>query len=140
MATPEEATSADRPPPKAPKDKTTNKHLANERTFLAWVRTCVTVISLGFVVAKFGLWLEQSAGAGAAPAKRSADWSAPLGSAIMAAGAGLCLLAAWRYRRASRDIESGQVRPAAGVVTFVTCFVVLLAAAMIIYLAHGAGR
>ena len=133
MATPEKTT-----PPKAARGKTANEHLANERTFLAWVRTCIAVISLGFVVAKFGLWLEQSAAPGAAPAKHGTDWSAPLGSAIMSAGAGLCLLAAWRYRRTSLDIESGQVRPAAGVVALVTGMVVLLAAAMIVYLAHGA--
>ena len=30
-------------------------HMANERTYLAWLRTGITVIALGFVVAKFGL-------------------------------------------------------------------------------------
>ncbi|MGH2639766.1 MAG: YidH family protein, partial [Rhabdochlamydiaceae bacterium] len=30
-------------------------NLANERTYLAWLRTGITVIALGFVVAKFGL-------------------------------------------------------------------------------------
>src|ERR1044072_8353155 len=33
------------------------QHLANHRTFLAWLRTCVALIGLGFVVAKFGLFL-----------------------------------------------------------------------------------
>ncbi|MDF0681017.1 MAG: DUF202 domain-containing protein [Candidatus Nitrosocosmicus sp.] len=33
------------------------QHLANQRTFLAWLRTCVALIGLGFVVAKFGLFL-----------------------------------------------------------------------------------
>ena len=32
-------------------------YLANERTFLAWIRTSIAVMSLGFVVAKFSLWL-----------------------------------------------------------------------------------
>ncbi len=31
------------------------EHLADERIFLAWVRTGIAVMSLGFVVAKFGL-------------------------------------------------------------------------------------
>ena len=30
-------------------------HLANVRTFLAWVRTAITIMAFGFVVAKFGL-------------------------------------------------------------------------------------
>lgn len=33
------------------------KHLANQRTFLAWLRTCVAVIGLGFVVARFEIFL-----------------------------------------------------------------------------------
>lgn len=42
-----------------PDDRKATEHLANERTFLAWVRTSIAVVSLGFVVAKFGLWLER---------------------------------------------------------------------------------
>ena len=33
--------------------------LANERTFLAWVRTSIAVMGLGFVVARFGLWIQE---------------------------------------------------------------------------------
>src|SRR5919112_6234036 len=33
--------------------------LANERTFLAWVRTCIALIGLGFIIAKFGLLIEE---------------------------------------------------------------------------------
>jgi putative membrane protein len=33
----------------------TRDHLANERTFLAWVRSCIAIMALGFVVARFGL-------------------------------------------------------------------------------------
>jgi putative membrane protein len=32
-------------------------HLANERTFLAWIRTSISIIVFGFVVAKFGITL-----------------------------------------------------------------------------------
>src|SRR2546428_12876531 len=35
--------------------------LANERTFLAWVRTSIAVMGLGFVVARFGLWIQDLA-------------------------------------------------------------------------------
>ena len=37
-------------------------HLANERTFLAWIRTSLAVIGLGFAVAKFGTWLRELSG------------------------------------------------------------------------------
>ena len=35
----------------------TQQHLANQRTFLAWLRTGVALIGLGFVVSRFGLFL-----------------------------------------------------------------------------------
>lgn len=38
---------------KIPSDKLTTEYLAAERTFLAWVRTSIAVITLGFVVARF---------------------------------------------------------------------------------------
>src|SRR5580692_4200754 len=34
-------------------------HLANERTFLAWIRTSIGVMAFGFVVEKFALFLKQ---------------------------------------------------------------------------------
>jgi putative membrane protein len=39
-------------------DKVTD-HMANERTYLAWVRTGIAVIALGFVVAKFQLLISE---------------------------------------------------------------------------------
>ena len=34
-------------------------HLANERTLLAWVRTCIGIMAFGFVVVKFSLFIKQ---------------------------------------------------------------------------------
>lgn len=34
-------------------------HLANERTFLAWVRTSIALMGFGFVVVKFSLFIKQ---------------------------------------------------------------------------------
>ena len=36
----------------------TQQHLANQRTFLAWLRTSVVLIGLGFLVSRFGLVLK----------------------------------------------------------------------------------
>ncbi|MBB5439184.1 uncharacterized membrane protein YidH (DUF202 family) [Pedobacter sp. AK017] len=34
-------------------------HLANERTFLAWIRTSIGIMGFGFVVVKFSLFVRQ---------------------------------------------------------------------------------
>lgn len=41
--------------------KRVSDHLANERTFLAWIRTGVAIMGFGFVVARFGLALREIA-------------------------------------------------------------------------------
>src|ERR1700732_3687524 len=43
-------------------------HAANERTFLAWVRTGIAVIVFGFVIEKFNLFLLTAAAAASAEA------------------------------------------------------------------------
>jgi|GEM_PF-5432662 len=35
------------------------EHQANERTFLAWLRTSIALIGFGFAIARFGLFLRQ---------------------------------------------------------------------------------
>ncbi|HTG58643.1 MAG TPA: DUF202 domain-containing protein, partial [Terriglobia bacterium] len=42
----------DRPP------SGTSDYLAAERTFLAWIRTGLALMGFGFVVARFGLFLQ----------------------------------------------------------------------------------
>ncbi|MEA3411646.1 MAG: DUF202 domain-containing protein [Pseudomonadota bacterium] len=46
-------------------------HAANERTYLAWIRTAIAIMALGFVIEKFDLFLKylsSEIGAGEAPA------------------------------------------------------------------------
>ena len=57
-------------------------HAANERTFLAWVRTGIAVIAFGFVVEKFNFFVLAMANASAPDAKHrlhSQRLSGPLG-------------------------------------------------------------
>ena len=116
-------------------DKQAAEYLANERTFLAWVRTSIAVISMGFVVTKFSIWLRELAvhlNPHAAPRRMGA--SLPIGVTLMALGGILVALAARRYWVVNRSIVSGRVSADHALVILVTVLVVLLALAMIIYM------
>jgi putative membrane protein len=116
-------------------DKKATEYLANERTFLAWIRTSIAIISLGFVVAKFGVWLRELA-ARLAPQTPipSTGFSLPMGVAMMALGGALAVLAAWHYHLVNRAIDRGEVRANRGLIVAVTVGVALLAVMMIAYL------
>ena len=70
---------------------------AAERTLLAWVRTGLTIIALGFVVARFGLFL--SLLAVTAPAHAQHAWSGMLGVALVIAGSLAIVGALHNHRR-----------------------------------------
>ena len=131
------------PAPKVPlhDDKKATEHLANERTFLAWIRTSIAIISLGFVVAKFSVWLGELAShfqPGAPPARTGA--SLPVGLAMMALGAIFAALAARRYHKVTRDIERGHVGADRGLVLFVTIAVILLTIVMTVFMILSADK
>lgn len=118
-----------------PEEKRASEYLANERTFLAWIRTSIAVMSLGFVVAKFGVWLRELATQLAPQTPiRSTGLSLPIGVAMMAMGGALAVLAAWHYHLVNLAIERGEVRANRGLIVTVTAGVALLAVIMIVYL------
>ena len=113
----------------------TTDYLANERTFLAWIRTSIAVISLGFVVAKFSVWLRQLTVRLDPQAHTSGTGpSLIIGIVMMATGAVLAALSAQRYHAVNQDIERGQVTPSRGLITFVTVMVVVLGVTLIAYM------
>ena len=117
-------------------DRKATDRLANERTYLAWVRTAVAIMGLGFVVAKFGLWLRELA-AQSSPGllqQQGSGASAPLGAAIIGFGGALALLAARRFQQVNREIEAGAVKPARGLVLLLTVAMAVLALVMVAYI------
>jgi len=112
--------------------KRATEYLANERTFLAWIRTSVAVVSLGFVIARFSVWLRELAVHREAQVHTlHGGISLPIGVAMMTLGGLLAVLAAWRYHVVNRDIERGKVSADRGLVILVTVMVALLSGAMI---------
>ena len=73
---------------------------AAERTLLAWLRTGLTIIALGFVVSRFGLFVQLLAtqSQGPAPAAHS-SLSAGLGVAFVIAGTLAIVVAAVQHQR-----------------------------------------
>lgn len=80
---------------------------AAERTLLAWVRTGIALIGLGFVVAKFGLFLRLVAHAPPV----ALPYHGPLGAAITLFGSLTCAVSVWQHRRFCRTLTPDQWPP-----------------------------
>jgi putative membrane protein len=82
-------------------------YFAAERTLLAWIRSGVAVIGLGFVVARFGLFLHMVSPA-QATASRS-DLSSALGSALSIVGGVVTALAAVQFKLFLRELAEAEL-------------------------------
>ncbi|MGH7066434.1 MAG: YidH family protein [Acetobacteraceae bacterium] len=89
-------------------------HAANERTFLAWIRTAIAVMAFGFLVAKFDLFLRIAAVSlgvrRSAMAMNGGGFGAAAGIVLIIAGTIMVALAAVRFVRTRRAIESEGLR------------------------------
>ena len=91
-------------------------HAANERTYLAWVRTGIAVMAFGFLVEKFDLFLVFAASRLPGQAAPVPDHTAGdvTGLLLLALGAAMMVVATMRYRRVGQDIDAEDERPARG--------------------------
>src|SRR5215813_13176106 len=80
--------------------------LAAERTFLAWIRTGLALMGFGFVVARFGLFLQQLQfiQRSSAPSYGLSLW---FGTALIALGVAVNVLSAWHHVRLIRELDRG---------------------------------
>jgi putative membrane protein len=116
-----------------PRSQRASDHLANERTFLAWIRTAVAIIGLGFVVSRFALYL-RSLAPGGAPIPATPSRSAILGVVLVALGALVVLLALARYLRNYRLIDTDDYRPSRWLDAFVAVLITVAAVVMVAFL------
>lgn len=78
-------------------------HLANERTFLAWMRTSIALMGFGFVVVKFSLFIRQlSFAVTDKQLQPSRGFSSAIGILLVAIGALVALAGYIRYRHIGR--------------------------------------
>ena len=91
-------------------------HAANERTFLAWVRTAIAVMAFGFVIERFDLFLQlaapQLALKQAAPHGQA--FANAAGLAFIGIGVVMIVIAGLRFRKTAKDIETEDAVPSAG--------------------------
>lgn len=120
--------------------KNFSDHAANERTFLAWVRTAIAVMAFGFLVEKFDLFLEI-----AAPSLNGRILSIPgqkfgnlVGLALIVLGVAMVALASVRFLSTAKAIDSVAAVPGTGtrIDLLLAALLLLLGCALLFYLTH----
>jgi putative membrane protein len=119
-------------------------HMANERTFLSWIRTSVGIMAFGFVVEKFGLFIKQisffisrdpgrTIPIGQTP---SPGYSSVFGIVLIGLGALMGVLAFVRYRKVECQIDSDTYQPSLILDILLTLSFFAIGMFLIIYLVH----
>jgi putative membrane protein len=110
-------------------------HLANERTFLAWVRTSVAIVVFGFAIGRFAIALRQLARfQGQAP--KTTGLSVWMGMSSILAGVAMVVAGLVRYRKTRAQLDQGKFEPAGFIVDLVTILTVLFGLALAGYLIY----
>ncbi len=90
-------------------------HAANERTYLAWVRTAITVMAFGFLLERFDIFIAYAsrASGGAMPHLhvRASEW---LGLLLLLFGAAIVLLCSMRFQHNRKAIDAEASMPHGG--------------------------
>jgi putative membrane protein len=110
-------------------------HLANERTFLAWVRTSIGIMAFGFVVVKFSLFVKQiSLILGKDNIIHSKGYSDIAGIVLVAVGTVTSVLSFIRYKRTESQLNKGYYQHSSLLIALLTAFIFLVSVFLIVYL------
>jgi putative membrane protein len=112
-------------------------HLANERTFLAWIRTGVAGVVFGFAIGRFALairqWMAMQGQGHPSPTTGISVW---FGIAAIVAGVLVCLTGLVRYRRTCEQLDAGYFQPAGFIIDLVGIVTALFGLALAAYLVY----
>ncbi|MBS0621742.1 MAG: DUF202 domain-containing protein [Verrucomicrobia bacterium] len=117
-------------------------HLANERTFLAWIRTNLGIMAFGFVVERFSVFIQEAEsflGKTEVSEPISTDptlqgYSSIFGIALVGIGALLCIFSFLKFKRTERQINQDTYQSSTLLGTLLSLFVFLIGVFLIIYL------
>jgi putative membrane protein len=111
-------------------------HMANERTFLAWIRTSIGIMIFGFVVERFAVPSEPLLPASPDAPANGSGYLAKLGICLVLLGVAASLLATYRFLRIQKHIMEDTYRPS--MVRYVLLAVLLgsIGVLVAIHLAH----
>ncbi len=113
-------------------------HMANERTFLAWVRTSIGIMAFGFVVEKFAIFIKRLSYffEKTGPSLSSLEYSSIFGIVLVAMGAFMGLLAFVRYKKVEREINDNTYRPSLILDILVTMGIITIGLFLVFYMIH----
>lgn len=110
-------------------------HLANERTFLAWIRTSIGLMAFGFVIERFGLFIQKLEILTGEPSPErflSLHGSSSIfGLSLVVFGMLICLFSFISYRKVRKQIEDNIYQPFNFLSVAITLFVVTVAILLI---------
>lgn len=104
---------------------------AAERTLLAWQRSAIALMGFGFVVERFGLFLQMVAHQSESSSQRS--FSLGAGVLLLVLGAAVALISARQFRQVAKNLDPTVVPP--GYWTRIGVFLNVVIAAIALVLA-----
>lgn len=110
-------------------------HLANERTFLAWVRTGIATIIFGFAIGRFSIALREFFRLEGRSSYTSGV-TAWFGVISIAGGVLLILVGLSRYKKTRTQIDNDNFDPAGWVIDIVSYLLGLFGLALAVYLIY----
>lgn len=110
-------------------------HLANERTFLAWIRTSIGVMGFGFVVVKFSLFTREiSAALGATRKMPEPGYSHLIGIMLVALGGLIIVFSYFRYLMTQKQLDRGVYYHSDFFAKLTTLSIFIVCIALLVYL------
>jgi len=115
--------------------KMISENMANEKTFLSWVRSRIGIMVFGFVIVKFSLFVNQL------PASFFHQTTIPkngftiiLGIVLVFTGAFTILLSYWKYKQTHKLLQKGEYLYSTLLLTVLTVVIFVMSIIIIAYL------